>query len=82
MCSAFQATALAQDHESVDGDALGKRFVARGVDVATGIVGTVARHVDGAPGASNGACASCAVAKSMPPLIEVRSANERGASSS
>ena len=32
--------------------------------------------------AANGARANCATAKSMPPLIEVRSAKERGDSSS
>src|SRR5664279_4899257 len=31
---------------------------------------------------ANGACANCATAKSMPPLIEVRSATERGDSNS
>ena len=39
---------LAQDHQSVDGDACGDRLVAGERDVAAGIVGAVARHVDGA----------------------------------
>ena len=39
---------VAQDHQPVDGDALRERLVARQSDVAPGIVGAVARHVDGA----------------------------------
>ena len=49
---------VAEDDETVDGDALGDGFVAQFGDVAAGIVGAVAGNVDGAPDALNGAWAN------------------------
>ena len=73
---------LAQDHQAVDGDALGHRLVARERTSRPELLvpspeTSMVRRADW-----NGARSNCAIEKSMPPLIEVRSANERGASTS
>src|SRR6516164_8387189 len=68
---------FSQNNESIDGDALGDRLVPRRRHGATTIVVAVPRNVDDA---AIGARSSCAIAKAIPPLIDVLSANARGAS--
>ena len=71
---------FAEDNQAVDGNALGQRLVARQRRLAAGIVGAVTGDIDGAAGGFERRLRRWVMANSIAPLIEVRSANERGAS--
>ena len=73
---------VAENHQAIDGDALGDRLVASESYVPARIVCAVPRDVDCAVRTVEGRPLQLGGAISIPPLIEVRSANARGISSS